>query len=250
MAIRTIDITLDAAGIDRASEEAATFLAQTEIDNRGQLSARLAFEGSLLRLMDCLGEGTPAQLQVGKRFGRPSISVRVRGSRFDSRELGDETDWERSMMEVTGLRPRYAYFGGFNILTISCPRKLLGQMGANGLGLLFGVLVALAGNLLPEDARAALLESLVMPLFNTYAGVLAGVASMLVFFLVAWGICGIGDMVALGRSGKALVFRFLRTSAFATVLALVASFFAFPLAGTPTGGEGNLAARSFGIDYG
>ena len=46
MAIRTIDITLDAAGIDRASEEAATFLAQTEIDNRGQLSARLAFEGS------------------------------------------------------------------------------------------------------------------------------------------------------------------------------------------------------------
>ena len=34
------------------------------------------------------------------------------------------------------------------------------------------------------------------------------------------------------------------------LLALVASFFAFPLAGTPTGGEGNLAARSFGIDYG
>lgn len=108
MSVKTTDIALDLEGIDHASEAVEAFLASSKLDRRSQLSARLTFETALLNLRDAFGDGYPAELMVGSRLGKPRLVVKVRGRRFDPRELGDENGWEHSLMESAGLRPSYA----------------------------------------------------------------------------------------------------------------------------------------------
>lgn len=224
MATQITDIMLDAEGIDRASEAVADFLDGTQLDRRSKLSARLTIEYALLSFRDHFGDGTKAELVVGNRLGKPRLMIKVRGDRFDPREQGNETDWERTFMQTAGLRPSFAYTGGYNIISISCPRPPLGSTAKACAAITCGVVLAQAGLRLPEATRMSLLNGLVNPLFDTYVGMLAGVAGPMVFLSVACGICGIGDMAALGRSGRALIGRQMLTNVSAVALAFVASF--------------------------
>lgn len=231
MATQVKTIVLDAEGIDCASEAVAEFLAGTRLDHRSALSARLTIENALLSLRDHFGEDTKAQVIVSNRLGKPRLLIRVRGSRFDPREQGDETDWERTLMQTAGLRPSYAYNGGYNIIGISCPRPPLGSTTLATVAIITGAVLARAGLYLPETTRTMLLDGLVNPVFDTYVGMLSGVAGPMVFLSVACGICGIGDMAALGRSGKALIGRHMVTNLLAVALAFAAALPLFHLRG-------------------
>lgn len=222
MAVKQREIVLDAEGIDEASEAVAAFLeGSTKFDHRGVLSARLAFENTLIRLREHFGEGTPATLIVSNRLGRPRLIVKVRGELFDPRESEGMTDWERSLLEGSGLRPSYAYRGGYNVVSILCPRAPMGSMVKLLAAVVLGVALSQAGMMLPTGVRTGLLDGLVTPLFDTYVGMLSGVAGPMVFLSVAWGVCGIGDMAALGRSGKALISRFMGANLLATAMAIL-----------------------------
>lgn len=216
------DFVLDARGIDEASEQVRAFLEAGKVDRRSAMSARITFESALIRLSERFGDEAPASLTVDNWLGRPHLRVRVRGERFDPRELGAEPEWERVLRESTGLAPVYAYRGGYNIVSLTCPRPPMSSFMVTTIAVITGAVLARAGLFLPEATRQSLLDSVVNPIFDTFVGMLAGVAGPMVFLSVAWGICGIGDTAALGRSGKALVGRFLGVDAFATVFALLA----------------------------
>ena len=237
MAIKTSDIVLDLEGIDSASEAVEEFLAKSKLDRRSQLSARLTFENALLNLRDTFGDGFPAQLVVGSRLGKPLLVVKVRGRRFDPRTLGDESAWEHSLMEAAGLRPSYAYRGGHNIISISCPRPPMGSALKAAIAIVLGLALSRAGFLLPDSTREYILTGLVKPLFDIYVKMLAGVAGPMVFLSVACGIAGIGDMVALGRSGKAIMRRHFVVNLFGALLALVVGIPIYRLTYGSTVGE-------------
>lgn len=244
MALRTREFALDAAGIDAASEAAYDFLNdETKLDRRSVLSARLTFENALIRMQEHFGDGTPAQLMVGSRLGKPLLAVKVRGERFDPREGARQAEWERSLMEAAGLRPSFAYRGGANTIAITCPRPPMGSTLRAAVAIVIGLLISQVGLRFPEQVRTTLLDGLVMPLFEAYTGMLAGIAGPMVFFSVAWGICGIGDMAALGRSGKVLIRRFLEADALGAIIALLVGVPVFRLeAAAVAGGEGSLAS--------
>ena len=239
MGMQTSNILLDAQGIDESSEALWDFLVGAELDRRSALSARLTFESALLRLRERFGDGTPAELVMGSRFGRPVVMARVKGERFDPREVGDETPWERSLMEASGMRPVYAYRGGINIVSISGPLRI-SSMAQSAAAITLGVVLGFSGRFMPDDLRLYILDGLVSPLFDTYIGMLSGIAGPMVFLSVAWGICGIGDMVALGRSGKALIGRFLRADVLAVLFAMGVCLPIFRL-------QGGLEAQGAGL---
>lgn len=242
MSVKTTVIALDLEGIDHASEAVETFLASSKLDRRSQLSARLTFETALLNLRDTFGDGYPAELLVGSRLGKPRLVVKVRGRRFDPRELGDENGWEHSLMEAAGLRPSYAYNGGHNIIAISCPRPPMGSTLKAIIAIALGLLLSRTGFLLPDATRESILTGLIQPLFDTYVKMLAGVAGPMVFLSVACGITGIGDMVALGRSGKTIMGRHLAINFVAIFVAFAIGIPVFHLAYGANVGEGGALA--------
>ena len=237
MGVQTSETTLDSMAIDELSEQLAEFLTEAELDRRSALSCRLAFESCLIKLHEHLGEAATTVV-VGKRLGRPRFEVRVRGEKLDPREASGMTDWERSLLETSGLQPAYAYRGGYNIVAISLPFPELGSTFISFLALVLGFVLSFAGRYLPDPVREMLLAELIDPLVDVFVAILAGIAGPLVFFSVAWGICGIGDMASLSRSGRSYIARFMGANAVSMLLALSLAGILMPSQG---GGEAESA---------
>lgn len=74
-----IELPLDAEGINRACEEAGTFLSDTGLSKHEAVAGRLSFENVLLMWRNHFGDGVPVIMRAGKMLGKPSIMVAVRG---------------------------------------------------------------------------------------------------------------------------------------------------------------------------
>lgn len=242
------ELVLDAEGIDRAVEEVATFLANARVSKREVLAGRLTFENGFLLLRDKLGEGSTGSIQAIRRFGRSRLKIVVPGSKFNPFASLDDFEHRgafigRSLLEVSGLQPTYSYRGGSNIITVHCPARPLSTLSKIIIAFVVGLVSAhTCEALFGHDTCSNLLDSIVTPLFNLYLGMLSGIAGPLVFLSVAWGVCGIGDVTALGKSGKAILSRFLRDDLFAAVLAMAVCIPLFKLPFSASASAGDLMA--------
>ena len=239
-----MQLALSAEGIDRACTEVQAFLEKTGMSQREVLAGRLSLENMLVAWSHRYGEDVQAQVKMGKLHGKPGLRIAVPGEQFDPRDtdLGFKKygPIARSMMEASGFVPTYAYRGGYNVVTFTRPRPPLSTLAQIVIAFVLGLAVAFLGNaLVPEAGRTYALEKLVNPLFNLFLGMLSGLAGPLIFFTVAWGVCGIGDVAVLGRSGKSLVGRFLCDNVLATAFACLVCipFFALSAQGAQDGGD-------------
>ncbi len=239
-----MELPLNAEGIDRACEVLQTFLVKTGMSQREVLAGRLTFENVLVMWSEHYEDGTSVTVRVGNMIGKPSILMAVRGERFDPRSMdqghAQHADVARSIMKAAGFIPAYTYRGGHNIITLTRPRPPMSSLAQILVAFLLGLGIALLGNvLLPEVGRIYVLDKLVTPLFDVYLAMLSGLAGPLIFFTVAWGVCGIGDVATLGRSGKSLVGRFLRDNVLATAFAclICIPIFALPAQGAQGDGD-------------
>ena len=238
------ELTLDAEGIDRACEVANAFLLEARMSKREVIATRFSFENILLMWRQHYGDGVPATIRMGKRFGKPSLMISLRGERFDPRTI--DTSGEkyapiaRTMLEASGFIPTYSYRGGYNIVFLTQPRPPLSSLTQIGIAAALGLVVSLLGSsLLREADLTYLLDKVVNPFFDVYLAMLTGLAGPLIFLTVAWGVCGVGDITALGRSGKSLVGRFMTNNALATLFACLVCIplFALPTEGAQGSGD-------------
>ncbi|MDO4796560.1 MAG: cation:dicarboxylase symporter family transporter [Coriobacteriales bacterium] len=239
------ELLLDARGIERASAMVGTFLVETGMSKREAITGQYSFENVLLMWREHYGDGVPATIKAGKWFGKPSMSVAVRGERLDPRGIDTYNDDEyasfaRSMLGASGFTPTYSYRGGYNIVTLTRPRPPLSSLAQILIAFLLGLAISLMGNFfLSQTDRTYALEKFVTPLFDVFLAMLGGLAGPLIFLTVAWGVCGIGDVTALGRSGKSLVGRFLRDNGLATLFACVVCIPFFSLSTQGVGDSGD-----------
>ena len=239
-----MELLLDAEGIDSACEEADAFLLSTQMSKREVIAGRLSFENVLLMWRQHYGSATPVTIFLGKRLGKPSLVASVRGERFDPRVVDRSGERyapiARTMLEASGFIPTYSYRGGRNIVTLTRPRPPLSSLAQIGVAFALGLVFSLLGNLLlPEAGRTYVLDKLVTPLFDIFLAMLSGLAGPLIFLTVAWGVCGIGDVTALGRSGKSLVKSFLTNNALSTLFAclICIPFFSLPAQAAQNNGD-------------
>lgn len=252
----TQDFLLTTEGIDHASEQVAAFLDGTVLGPRESMACRLTFEHALLMLRDYSGDGAPARLAVSKLLGRPRLMVMVRGKKFDPLAAENDLDEEsmvigRAVLEASGMRPTYSYRGGQNTLTLVRPRPPLSSLAQILIAFAAGLVVAAAGTaLLGDQDLQHVIEAYVTPLFNVYLGMLGGIAGPLVFLSIANGICDIGDVATLGRAGKSLAGRFMRSNVAGMALAMVVCvpLFALPVASSSSAGD--LVADLLGLVVG
>ena len=239
-----MELPLTAEGIDRACEEVQAFLEKTGMKQREVVAGRLSFENIMHSWSQRYGENVQAKLKLGNMHGKPGLRIAVPGDRFDPRDMATEDKKympiARATMEASGFIPTYDYLGGYNIVTFTRPRPPLSSLAQIAIAAALGVTVALLGNaLFPEDGVHYALDKFVTPVFKVYMAMLSGLSGPLIFFTVAWGVCGIGDVATLGRSGKTLVGSFLRDNVVATVLACAVCipFFSLPAEGAQGGGD-------------
>ena len=241
---RKVELQLNAEGIDSTCAEVQSFLEKTGMKQREVLAERLTIENMLVSWSQQYGEDVKAQLTMGSLRGKPGLRIAVPGERFDPREsdLGSEKyrPIARSMIEASGFIPTYDYRGGYNIVTFTRPKPPMSTIAQIALAALLALGVALLGNMfLPDDTRAFALDKLVKPVYNVYMAMLSGLSGPLIFFTVAWGVCGIGDVATLGRAGKTLVGRFLADNALSTAFAcaICIPFFSLSSEGAQGGGD-------------
>ena len=230
-----LPFTLKATDIDKVSDAVQAFLQNAKTEKRNILRLRLTVEHLLLTWREAFGDDTPITLSTGSRFGRPYITLELKGESVDP--LTDSEDdfgeYTGRMMAHMGLTPTYNYQKGTNILTIRLAKKRLNPLAALLLAAMAAVGIGLAGLALPETVRTSVANDFLSPLYETFLGILSTIAGPMIFLSVAWGIYGVGDATVFGKIGKRMLLRFFGVTCLVCIaaFALIAPFSHLTFAG-------------------
>lgn len=223
---------LSPAVVDDFSEQLYALLLEREVEIKEALRLRLAAEETMLYWMDELGE-CPCTMKMETRFGRTQLSLSALGRRADPADAEEDPDLfygTRTLMDALGVTFSFRYEKGVNSITYALPRKKkLGELQK----LLLAIFLALTCGFLlnhgPEAVSSFFSEVLLVPLFDTYMGVLSAMAGPMMFLTVLLGIVSIGDTATLSRIGKKLIGLFLGIQFAFVILAVIAGIFFFGL---------------------
>lgn len=209
--ISTLDYSLTNGSIDEISETVRDFLKTLNTENKNIQRIRLVVEDLLLCWQEHFSTETKCQVKIGYRFRRPYIQLEVEGESCDplnykSDEYGAYRD---HLLSAMGLAPIFSYENRRNKIIFKLKKIKTNPLFSLILSVLTGFLVGSTGLLLPDMLRTSILDSFLIPIYDTFFNLLRTIAGPMVFLSVAWGIYGIGDTATFGRIGKRMVIHFI-----------------------------------------
>ena len=221
---------LNEESVDRIAEKIEEYLRGLEQERANILRIRLSMEEALLRWMQHFGKEATVKLELGRTWGRPTITLSLRGDSWDfmSTREDDLGQWADTLLSSMGLIPRFSYQNGANRFQIRLKRvrrnPALDLLIAVLLGLLFGA----AGRLLlPDPVRDVLLQTILDPVLDAFLRILNAVSGPVIFLSVIAAICSAGSVSAMNRSGTRMITRFLLLSLLCGLVTITASSLAF-----------------------
>lgn len=210
------EFTLTNENIDFISEEVCSFMEMIEADHRTVLRTRLTIEEALLRYQGQSGEETKCIFKMGKSFGRPFVSLAVKGDEynpFDAVDDEGENDefgyYSDHLLEKMGLAPIYSREGKYNKFVFKFKKPKMNPAISLVIAVVAAIATGFLGTLLPEATLQMITDGVITPICDTFFNVLNLLAGPIMFLSVVWGIYGIGDTAAFGRIGKKMIFHFL-----------------------------------------
>lgn len=231
--------------IELASETSQEFLRKNKVDPNDVLRTVLALENTLLNYQDAFGENAECDLKCIHRFGRLRIELTIDGNSFNPFASDDDTDFTRLLLSGIGMAPVWNYKNGKNIIVFTPRKKKPSQMVYILAALLLAIVCGGLSNLLPQGAQLFISEKLLSPVFDKFLGLLNGVAGIMIFLSVVWGICSVGDMTTLSTIGKKMISRMM------LLMILIPTVFTLcmlPLFNLSSGTEGKVADFSGSFD--
>ena len=207
-------LPLTAASIDSVSEEFGSFLESLGTQRKNLIISRLALEEVLLDYQEHFGEETKFTYTESSFLGRPYINISVQGEEFEPLRRDDNEDdfgnRTSALIQSAESTPAYSYEHGTNSVTMKFTKKSLNPLAKLFIAVGSAVIVSFLQYITPESAIAFIKDDLLVPLNNTFIGMMATIELPLVFFSVACGILGIGNSTVFGRIGRRMVLYFLR----------------------------------------
>ena len=218
------EYVLDEAAVDTISDDVQKYLKKLNTEKRAVQRIRLTVEELLLNILERCGSGMTISVGLGRQFGRHVFRMRYEAEPFDPSK-GSENPVADDMMRSLGLFPAWSARGRTNTVSlILANRPKRNDLFYLSLAVLVAVILGTVGNVIPENYRLLMTESLLTPLSNGFLGLLNTFAGVMIFLTICNGILGTGDSATLGRLGKSVVARFIglsfASSAAATVLVL------------------------------
>ena len=229
--------------IEKVSAELTSIMEAARVSSQGITKIRLTAEDLLLRYQDRFGPDTELTLLHTKRFGKLTVTLRLRCESFDPMaDLSEEDFWLRNMLLSLGYMPTWTYKNHCNELSfpVRCESLLpswASTVIACGLGIVFG----LAARLLPEGILSVMTDTVLSPVSSAIMGFLSAVSAMLIFLSIINGVVGMGNLSTLNRIGKKLIGQFLLSMVTLAVVLIILFGLLFPLSSS-TGGGFNFGA--------
>lgn len=224
---------LDASSIDQMSEQINSVFQKAGLDTKAILRLRLSAEAVMGIWAQQLGKQTVCEFKTGSFLKRSFIQFKVRGDAINPKDYQDELYQDisngSSILSAIGLIAEYEYKNGYNILKLSEPMGVVGQLLPMSMSILLAVIVGLFLKLAAPNIGSALLTNVVDPVFNTLMNLLGTIAGPLIFLAVYSGIYGIGDLASLGKIGRRLISRFILMTYAALGLAFLMVIWFFPV---------------------
>ncbi len=197
------EIPLSNESIDLIAEKTTEFLDDIKLERKNILRIRLLVEELLLDWQEKFSEDTPCSVKMGRRWGKHYIALEVPGEAYNPLEKTREEygSYRERLLANMGLAPMYTYGHGKNQMVFKF-RKRTNPLVKLAIALVAAVAVGMLGMCLPDQIRETLLNSVLLPVYDTFFNLLGTIAGPMVFLSVAWGIYGIGDTATFGKIGK------------------------------------------------
>lgn len=228
--------------IDIISEKAAALLIALNTEKANILRIRLSIEEALLRFSDKFGESAFITVNIGKRMGRPFISVELEGEQYNplASNQSEFGDWGDSLLSSLSINPEYSYNHGKNTIVLKLRKPAKNPAISLVTAIFAGMILGILGKhfLLPE-IQADVVKTILQPVNNLFFRLLNAVSGPVIFLTVAVAVCGMGSVASIGKSGRSMVLRFILISFVITAFSCIVSipFFLLdyvhnPLSGT------------------
>lgn len=213
-----IKTNLNEAGVDLLSEAFSDFLNDKGLDRLLAVRLRLLVDDSLYIWHKALGSDTVATVRIYRRLFHDYINIEASGppiDPFDDKEefgLGNGSATRKILADLS-VAPSYIYNNGVNKIEYSVhKKKIISSSAIMLLSIILGILVGVVSNLLPESVQNFMYGDLLYPLYSTFLGLISAIAGFMMFFMILYAICGIGDKATLGNMGKKLVGGYVMTT--------------------------------------
>ncbi|MDO4586607.1 MAG: dicarboxylate/amino acid:cation symporter [Planctomycetia bacterium] len=213
---------LDDKNIKEVVKQIKQYLEIWKVDVKDSTQYCMMAEETLLIWQEHFGSNKAFHFEAGRKIGGRYFCFSLTGESYDPLHLSDKvcSEYNEIVLSHIGVLPNWNYSRGVNIVTFTPIKKDLSVcwiLFALAVGLLCGWL----GVFLPNAFREAALNNFLLPVANTFIGLLTTVAGPLIFLCVIWGICSVGDIMTLNLLGKRMLGRFLLFMFFSVVLAVV-----------------------------
>lgn len=215
-------------------------LASSGLDSKVCGKIRFRTEDLLVMLMNHASEGSMIKVTVRKTLTATTVRLVCGGEEFDYREevkdlFSDALDEETEIIVREKLFKHYeqdvlvSHRGKLNIVTITAARRKKNQMLTAAATVLLGIAAGLAVKMLcPGDAALYIAEHVFGTGTKLFLNAVKMVVPFLVFFSIASGISGFGNLRDLGRIFFRINIMFTATS-FITLLMTYGIYKLIPL---------------------
>ena len=223
-------LKLNNENIETAVSQAVSFLEDARMVDKDVLRIRLLLEETMLNYQDAMGTEAEFTLKCRQRMGNLKIELCFPGDSLDPfpKEEGD-SEIMRGILSQLGFAPAWQYVNGVNQVLFSLAKPRPSQVQMLLVAIEMAILCGFWGKILPPVLGKFVTEQVLMPMFDTFLGLISAVAGPMIFLAVAWGIYSIGDTAALSRIGKRMILRFLAASLIIALLTGGILLFFFPI---------------------
>ncbi len=203
---------LNPESIDIISEQVCSVGKSINMSSRDITALRLTVEEALIKWNKHLDENAEIEIISGNKMFRPYILLRCRDTKSFNPFVGNTADeLTDSILKIISCTPDFYYSRGCNCISIRLQKPGMNPFLRFVLIILFGLLIGISGKLLlSASVISSLNAEIIEPFYSKFLDMIRCVAGPLIFFSVAWGIYGVGDVTTLTRFGSRMMLRYLR----------------------------------------
>ena len=244
---RSRAFSLNAEGIDGASEWLVEGLEKGGAEKADRLRMRLLFEEALLNMASHFGEDAQALAVLERRQGRYRLRLVMQGDRFNplKPQTEEEDGMPASLFSVIDLHVQYSYSRGTNVVRMSVPHATMNPVLKIAIAILIGALVGVLGNIvIPDAAQEAFSEAVLSPVADMWVRLLQAISGPVIFLTALMATFDTKRIADLGGSRISVLVRYFVISAVVVAFALLCSRSFFPLDIATTEASGSILSNA------
>ena len=201
-------LSLNSSHIEAVKSLAQTFMENLNTEHGAMLRILISLEEILLNYQESFGPEQTVFFTCYTKLGQQRMELILPGPPSEPFREDENSLILRRLLSQMEIAPTWRYLKGENHVLFTVPKaQKKRQLTVPG-ALAFSLTLGLLFRFLAPDLGNTINEALLSPVLDAIMGLLSMISGPLIFFSIAWGVYGIGDLSTLNRIGKKMFSRF------------------------------------------